>query len=574
MQPSPEDLPEIIRAARGTIPVDLLLENARVVNVFTGEILESSVAVHRGRVVGFGAREARETLDLGGRHLAPGLIDGHMHLESSMVTPGEFAHAVVPRGTTTVVADPHELANVCGLDGIDYVLRGNEVSPLDIRVMLPSCVPATSMESAGARLTAEDLAPALQHPMVLGLGEVMDFPGVVAADEQTLAKLRVAAGRPLDGHAPGLSGRDLHAYVAAGIGSDHECTTSAEALEKLRLGMRLMLREGSVTRDLEALLPAVTSETARRCILVTDDREPEDLLGEGHMDFLVRKAVRLGLDPVRALTMASLNTAEYFGLRGLGAVAPGYLADLVVLDDLPTCQVDLVFKAGRLVARGGQPLWERRPQPAARLVNRVNLGPFSRENLEIPARGDRVRVIEMISQQIVTRHLVEEAPLREGRVVAEPARDLLKLAVLERHHATGHVGLGLVRGFGLKRGALASTVAHDSHNLVAVGADDADLHLAICEAGRLGGGLVAVADGRVLAALPLPVAGLISDRPLGEVRDAVRALHRAAGLLGCSLPRPFMSLAFLALPVVPALKLTDLGLVDVLAFQQVDLFVT
>jgi len=524
-------------------------------------------------VVGFGPRQARETLDLGGRHLAPGLIDGHMHLESSMVTPGEFARAVVPRGTTTIVADPHELANVCGLEGIDYILRGNELSPLEIRVMLPSCVPATTMESAGARLAAEDLAPILEHPMVAGLGEVMDFPGVIGADERTLAKLRVAQGLPVDGHAPGLSGRDLEAYVAAGIGSDHECTGPAEALEKLRLGMHLMLREGSVTRDLDALIPAVTAQTARRCMLVTDDREPEDLLGEGHMDFLVRKAVRLGLDPVQALTMASLNAAEYFGLRGLGAVAPGYQADLVVLDDLSTCQVDLVFKAGHLVGRGGQPLWERRNLPASSLANRVRLGLFSLDSLAIPARTGRVRVLEMIPDQIVTRHLVEEAPLRDGRVVSDPSRDLLKLAVLERHHATGHVGLGLVRGFGLKRGALASTVAHDSHNLVVVGVEDEDLHLAACEARRLGGGLVVVAEGRVLASLPLPVAGLMSDRPLEEVRDAVRALHRAAGLLGCDLPRPFMSLAFLALPVIPALKLTDLGLVDVQAFRQVDLFV-
>ncbi len=573
MQRWSEDLPEILHAARGSVPVDLLLENARVVNVFTGEILPSSVAIHRGRVVGFGPRPAYRTLDLGGRHLAPGLIDGHMHLESSMVTPGEFARAVVPRGTTTVVADPHELANVCGLEGIEYVLRGNGDSPLEIRVMLPSCVPATAMENAGACLAAEDLAPALAHPMVAGLGEVMDFPGVVGADERILAKLRLAEGRPVDGHAPGLSGRDLEAYVAAGIGSDHECTRAAEALEKLRLGMRLMLREGSVTRDLEALLPAVTGQTARRCMLVTDDREPEDLLGEGHMDFLVRKAVRLGLDPVQAWTMASLNPAEYFGLRGLGAVAPGYQADLVVLEDLPTCRVDLVFKAGRLVAQGGQPLWERCASPPGSLANRVNLGPFSPETLAIPAGTGRVRVLEMIPDQIVTRHLLEEAPLRDGYVVSDPSRDLLKLAVLERHHATGHVGLGLVRGFGLKRGALASTVAHDSHNLVVVGVEDADLHLAVCEARRLGGGLVAVAEGRVLASLPLPVAGLISDRPLEEVRDAVRVLHRAVGQLGCNLPRPFMSLAFLALPVIPALKLTDLGLVDVQTFQRVDLFV-
>lgn len=567
------DLPELLRAARGLVPVDLMLTKARVVNVFTGEVLESSVAVHAGLVVGFGEREARETIDLGGRHVAPGLIDGHVHLESSMVTPGEYARAVVPRGTTTVIADPHEIGNVCGSAGIDFIVQGNAVSPLEIRVMLPSCVPATGMETPGARLDASDLAPLFRLDEVLGLGEVMDFPGVVNGDPGVLAKLRAAGARPIDGHAPGLAGRDLHAYVTAGIGSDHECTRADEALEKLRLGMHLMLREGSVTRDLEALLPAVTPRTLRRCLLVTDDREPEDLLHEGHMDFLVRKAVRLGLDPVAALTMATLNTAEYFGLARLGAVAPGFHADLVVLDDLRECRVDLVFKRGRLVASGGRPRWERVPQPAGALTATMNLAPVPAEAFRIPATGSEARIIELVPDQIVTRQRVEAVTTRHGEAVADPARDLLKLAVLERHHATGHLGLALVRGFGLQRGALASTVAHDSHNLVVVGADDDSMHLAVRELARMQGGLVAVADGRVLARLPLPVAGLVSDRPLEEVRDAVQQLHAAARSLGCVPARPFMSLAFLALPVVPSLKLTDLGLVDVDRFVQVGLFV-
>lgn len=567
------DLPELLRAARGLVPVDLMLTNARVVNVFTGEVLDSSVAIHAGLVVGFGERQARETIDLGGRHVAPGLIDGHVHLESSMVTPGEYARAVVPRGTTTVVADPHEIGNVCGSAGIDFILQGNAVSPLEIRVMLPSCVPATGMETSGARLDASDLAPLFGRADVLGLGEVMDFPGVVNGDPGVLAKLRAAGPRPIDGHAPGLTGRDLHAYLTAGIGSDHECTRAEEALEKLRLGMHVMLREGSVTRDLEALLPAVTPRTLRRCLLVTDDREPEDLLREGHMDFLVRKAVRLGLDPVAALTMATLNTAEYFGLARMGAVAPGYQADLVVLDDLPDCRVDLVFKRGRLVAAQGRPGWDRVPQPAGALTATMNLAPVPAEAFRIPAAGAEARVIELVPDQIVTRQRVEPPTTRDGEAVADPARDLLKLAVLERHHATGQVGLAFVRGFGLQRGALASTVAHDSHNLVVVGADDESMHLAVRELARMQGGLVAVADGRVLARLPLPVAGLVSDRPLEEVRDAVQQLHAAASSLGAVPARPFMSLAFLALPVVPSLKLTDLGLVDVDRFAQVGLFV-
>jgi adenine deaminase len=568
-QPVLEDL---IAAGRGEIPADLVLVGGRVVDVFSGEILEASVAVHQGQVVGLGDYRGHETVDLQGRYLAPGLLDGHMHLESSMVIPTQFARAVVPHGTTTVVVDPHEIANVLGTLGVEFILGANGLTPLEIYAVVPSCVPATEMETSGARLTADDVARLLQRQGVLGLGEMMDFPAVLGRDPATLAKLRASRGRPIDGHCPRLTGRDLCAYIAAGPRSDHESTSADEAREKLRLGMYVMLREGSVTRDVQALLPVVSAFTLRRCLFVTDDREPVDLLGEGHIDFAVRKAVRLGLDPVWALTMASLNTAQYFGLRHLGAVAPGYQADLIVLDNLQDLHVEMVFKAGRLVARQGRALWDDVPMDTSAVTDTVRLAPLDAQALRLGGSGGSAHVIGVLPNQILTRHQRVEVVARNGVVAADPERDLLKLAVVERHHASGRVGLGLVSGFGMKRGALASTVAHDSHNLIIVGASDEDMLHAAEEIRRLQGGLVAVAGGRVLAELPLPVAGLMSDRPLTEVRDAMERLFRAARDLGCTTPSPYMALSFLALPVIPALKLTDQGLVDVERFQKIPLF--
>jgi len=563
-------LEEIIAVARGEAPADLLLRNAQLVNVCSGEIHPADVAIYDGKVVGFGEYEARDTLDLKGHYLCPGFIDAHVHLESSMVAPPQFARAVVPRGTTAVVSDPHEIANVLGVEGIRYMLDASQGIPLDVYVMLPSCVPATHMGTSGAALSAEDLAPLWDHPRVIGLAEMMNAPGVLFRDPGVLAKLRSAGGRPIDGHAPSLSGKDLAAYICANIRSDHECTTLEEAREKLQMGMHIFIREGTTARNLRDLLPLITPQNAHMCHFCTDDRHPADLLDEGHIDDLVRTAIGEGLDPIIAIQMATFYTACYFALRNVGAVAPGYGADLVVFDNPQDLTILQVFKGGRLVAEGGAYCGPGLsvPQPPAGAMN------VAREGLDlaVPAEGEWIKIIEVVPGQIVTRKRVDRATVREGQVVADPERDLLKMAVVERHRATGNVGLGFVRGFGLKRGAIASSVAHDAHNIVVIGTHDGDMLAAIDDVVRMGGGQVVVAGGEVLASVPLPVAGLMSDQPLEEVRDQVETLTQAAHSLGCVLPDPLMTMSFLALEVVPELKLTDQGLVDVTEFDFVPLF--
>ncbi|MCL7453171.1 MAG: adenine deaminase [Anaerolineae bacterium] len=565
------DLETMIAAARGDEPADLLFKNARLVNVFAGEIHAADIAVHAGRVVGWGTYEARKVIDLGGRFVCPGFMDAHVHLESSMVQPAEFARAVVPRGTTAVVCDPHEIANVLGLDGVRYILQASEGLPLQVYVMAPSCVPATHMETAGAELSAEDIEQLWSYERVIGLGEMMNFPGVLFRVPPVLAKIRAAGTRPIDGHAPGLSGLDLNAYVAAGIRSDHESTALEEAREKLRRGMHVMIREGTTARNLDSLLPLVTAANARFCHFCTDDRHPDTLLGEGHIDDVVRKAIAWGLDPVMAIQMATINTAEYFGLREVGAVAPGYRADLLVLDDLEGVAVAQVYASGQLVAGDGHFLLERGQLPHVPVQPSMQVS-LSALDFAMAAGEGLARVIGIIPGQIVTEDLRLEPATEDGRIVQDPQRDLLKIAVVERHHGTGNVGLGLVKGMGLKQGAIASSVAHDSHNIVVVGATDQDMHAAVRAVVEMGGGQVVLSAGEVRAACALPIAGLMSDRPLEEVRDQVEGLAEAAHALGCTLPDPLMALSFLALPVIPALKLTDKGLVDVSAFGFVPLF--
>ena len=565
------EIDKLIAAARGDEPADLLLKNARLVNVFSGEVHAADVALADGRVLGWGDYAARHTVDLEGRFLCPGLIDAHVHLESSMVRPAEFARAVVPHGTTAVVCDPHEIANVLGLDGVRYILEASEGLPLRVFVMAPSCVPATHMETAGAELTAADIETLWGYERVIGLAEMMNFPGVLFRVPTVLEKLRIAGQRPIDGHAPGLVGLDLNAYAAAGVRSDHESTELDEAREKLRRGMHVMIREGTTARNLAALLPLVTAANARYCHFCTDDRHPDTLLSEGHIDDVVRKAIAGGLDPVTAIQMATINTAEYFGLRHLGAVAPGYRADLLVLDDLEAIQVAQVYAAGQMVAEGGRFLPALGDLPRVPIQRSMNLDPAA-VDFSIPAGRGEARVIGVIPEQVVTRDMRLVPTIEGGYVVSDPARDLLKMAVVERHRGTGNVGLGLVQGLGLRRGAIASSVAHDSHNVVLVGASDDDMRAALAAVAEMGGGQVVVEDGEVRAACPLPIAGLMSDRPLAEVRDQVEALTYAAHALGCGLPDPLMTLSFLALPVIPVLKLTDKGLVDVNKFDFVPLF--
>jgi adenine deaminase len=567
------DLKGLIEVARGDAQADLVLTNARIVNTFTGEIEENSVAVHRGRVAGVGDYTwARRVVDLEGKFLAPGFIDGHVHLESTYLHVDQFARAVVPRGTLAAVTDLHEVTNVSGLDGMRYIMDCARKVPVDLFFMAPSCVPATHMETSGATLGPEDIKKALRWRGVLGLGEIMNFPGVISGDDHVLEKVQAAHGRPRDGHAPRVRGKALNAYLAPIIGSDHESTEYEEGLEKLRRGMRLMIREGSSEKNLEELLPLVNQGNYHRCMLVVDDRNALDVLKEGDVDAVVRKAIRLGLDPIRAIQMASLNVAEYFRLEGLGGIAPGYHANMLVIQDLEALDIEQVYYRGKLVAEDGKALFDAALPSNDSMARTMRVKPFAVEGLALKSKAtETYPVIEIVPGQIVTRRLDERPSRSNGSIVADTGRDLLKLVVMERHHATGNVGIGLVKGFGLKRGALATSVAHDSHNIVVVGVDDGDIFAAIKEVERNQGGLAVAADGMAQASLPLPIAGLLSPEPLETVAAKIEDLERLARELGCSVHSPFSVLSFLALPVIPELKLTDMGLVDVMAGKLLEL---
>ena len=568
-------LADFLPIARGDDPADMVLRNGRVVNVFTGEIIAADVAIAGDRIVGVGPEyKAQEEIDLGGRYVCPGLIDGHVHIESSMVTPPQFARIVVPRGTTTAVTDPHEIANVAGVEGVRYMLAVSEGLPLTVRVNLPSCVPATHMGTAGAELAAEDLVALRDLERVTGLAEFMNVPGAVLGLPGALAKLVAFQGSVIDGHAPGTSGKWLQAYVGAGPGSDHECTTADEMVEKLRSGMVVLIRESTAARNLRALVPAVTPQNSRRCAFGTDDRHPADLLDEGHLDYHIRLSIAEGLDPVTAIQMATLNAAEWFRLRDRGAIGPGKRADMVVFSDLHDFHAEMVFAGGSLVAQDGVPVgnW---PEPAVDdscMRDTMHVA-WDQLSFAIPAQGERVRVMGVIPDQVVTEHLVEPAKVEGGLAVADLDRDILKLAVIERHRGTGNVGLGFVRGLGLRRGAIAGSVGHDAHNLTVAGCDDGSMMTAARAVGELGGGLVVAAGDEVLASVPLPIAGLMSDQPVQTVRQQMDRLVEVARDLGSPLHDPFMALGFLALEVIPALKLTDQGLVDVEKFDFVPLFV-
>lgn len=566
------NIAERINAALGNEPVDLLLKNGRLVNVFSGEIHAESIAIKDGLIIGFGDYEAVEIVDVGGRYVAPGFIDGHLHLESTMLSIPEFAKNVIPWGTTSVVADPHEIGNVMGLKGIQYILDSSEGLPLRVFVMFPSCVPATPFETSGAELDHTDMESYKDHPRILGLAEMMNFPGVLAMDPEIIKKIEVFQSKVLDGHAPGLSGKGLAAYVAAGIGSDHECTSLEEAREKLRMGMRVMIREGSAAKNLDSLLPLVNEHNSRNCFFVTDDLDPEDLVEKGHLNSLVRTAIGKGVDPVRAIQMATLNPASYFKLRGLGAVAPGYIADLVVLEDLTDVKVGRVYHSGKLVAENGKAVVAAVGRAAAELPPTVNVDWGKVGDLAIEAKGKMANIIGVVPGQIVTQRVVDQAPLSNGKVVADPSRDILKIAVIERHKGTGAHAVALIRGFGLKSGAISSTVAHDSHNIIVVGASDEDMLAAAREAAAMGGGMAAVENGKVLARLPLPIAGLMSDAGIASVRTNLEEIVAAAARLGCALENPFATLSFMALTPIPELKLTDQGLFDSVNFRFISLF--
>jgi len=574
-------LAETIRIASGDGKADLLIRNGRVVNVFSGQIEKKDVAIFGGTIVGFGDYRARKVIDVKGDFLCPGLIDGHVHIESSMVTIPEFTRSVLPNGTTSVVIDPHEIANVLGQNGIRYMAESAAETPLNVFVMIPSCVPATPLETSGAVLRADNLKPLLREPWAIGLAEMMNFPGVIFRDPDVLKKIEAARGKRIDGHAPVLTGKRLSAYLVAGIRSDHECTTLKEAKEKLTGGMWIMVREGTTARNLKDLLPLVTPENSRRFLFVTDDRHPKELLEEGHINSMVRQAIQQGLDPVLAIQMATLNTAEYFRLDALGAIAPGYRADIVTFDHLSRFNIGRVFKDGVLVAEEGMPLRGpfRKSSPLALRAKRflkgnntIRIKAFSKEDLILRSSVPWVKAIQLIPGQIITKKAVKRIVLREGVACPDLKEDVLKIVVVERHKGTGNIGIGFVQGFGLKRGAIGSSVAHDSHNVVVVGTSDEEIWGAVKAIERMGGGLVAISGERVLASVSLPIAGLMAEISVREVHRQFTRLIDSAMALGCRLPDPFMALSFLSLPVIPELKITDKGLVDVNQFKIVPLF--
>lgn len=574
-----ENLEKMIDMAAGRVQADLLITNCRLADVFNQRLFDGPLALGSGKIVGWGpGYQARETLDAGGGIVIPGLIDGHVHIESSSLTPAQFARLILPFGTTAIIADPHEIANVLGLDGIRYMLEATRGLPLDVRIMLPSCVPATAFEKAGAVLTAEDLETLVGEDGVWGLGEVMDYPGVINRADGVMKKIMMARRRGLviDGHSPGVTGRDLMAYAAAGIHTDHECVRVEEMLERLRLGQYALMRLGSSSNDLKTLVAGVTPANARRCVVCTDDREAADIMAGGHINKLLRQAVAGGLDPLLAVSLATLNAAECFGLKGKGALAPGWDADLAIVSDLREFEVRRVFVAGREVARDGRLTVEIEDRVPEAVLNTVHLPVLDEKSFRLPLRTSRARVIEIVPNSLLTRSLVQDV-VRDDENCFDSRLNpgLTKLAVIERHRASGLVGLGLLAGYDLKGGAVAVSVSHDSHNLIVAGDNDRDMLLAVREVARLGGGYCITASGRVAAELALPVAGLMSDRPAGEValelEKIIAAAHNELKLPDTF--HPLVNLIFLALPVIPELKLTAEGLFDVTAFSPVELCV-
>ncbi len=562
---------ELVKAARGKIPVDVLFKNARLVNVFSGKIEKTGIAVHKGVVVGFGNYKAKKTVDIKNNYIVPGLVEGHIHTESSMLEMGEFVKAVLPYGTTTVICDPHEIANVLGLEGITYMLQSAKYQPMDIYFTLPSTVPATNMETSGARLSAVDLMPYFSQKWVVGLGEVMNVPGVLENDREIFDKLKIASGKVIEGHAPGLTGKDLYAYITSGIHSDHESFGKAEALEKLSAGMTVMIREGSVAKNLKTLAGLVNDKNQSRFCLVSDDRNPIDLVEKGHLDYTIRKAISLGMDPISAIRMATINPARHFGIHNAGAVAPGYFADFIIVDNLSKFKVMAVYKRGEAAARNGKALKIRKTKPV-HLRSSINVKWIMPAHFKLPAKTKKVNAIELVPDELITRKRVLSIKMENGFAVSDTKNDVLKIVVVERHRTTGNISQGFVKGFGLKKGALASSVGHDSHNIICVGCDDESIYQAVLAIIKSGGGLGCFQSDRQ-EILPLPIAGLMSDRDLSYVYKKLKRLNKASSAMGCKLNEPFMTLSFLALPVIPDLKITDKGLVDVTKNKFTKLFV-
>lgn len=550
----------------------MVLKNAEVFHVYTGEFILCDIAIADGYIAGTGSYFGIEEIDMQGRYITPGFIDAHVHIESSMLTPYQFAKAALPCGVTTIVTDPHEIANVCGAKGIQYMLDATEQLPLNVYFMLPSCVPATDFEDSGAVLLAEDLEPFMEHPRVLGLAEVMNAPGVLQQDENVMAKLEMAGKGRIDGHAPGLTSSQLMGYAAAGITTDHECITKEQALDRLRAGIKVMLREGTAAKNMRSLLPTVNPDTAPYFMFCADDKIPAELLDSGYINYMVKTAIEEGVSVANALQIATINAARHYGIKDAGAILPGRRADLLVFDNLDEWKPRQVYKDGRLAVDNGRLLQEGRNCDSSSLEHTVNLAPVTVESFRLPLKTEMANVIGLVPYQIVTNKAALSVKRVDGCAVSDVENDILKLAVLERHHATGNIGLGLVKGFGLKRGALASTVGHDSHNLIVIGTNDEDMLAAVQELQRIGGGICIAEDGQIRGALPLPVGGLMTNEPalmVAKQQAEMIALAREMGVP--EFYSPFLTLAFLSLPVIPSLKLTDRGLVDVDSFKFIPL---
>lgn len=565
---------QLLAIARGDAPADLVLRNGRIINVLSAEIHEGDIAITDGRIVGIGSYDGKRIVDLQQGYVSPSFIDGHIHIESSMLTVQEFARAVVPRGTGSVVVDPHEFANVLGLRGIDYVLGATQHIPLNVFVMMSSCVPATHLETSGAAIGAEEIRAYISKDGIAGVAELMNFPGVFLGWDSELAKIDAGKNKAIDGHSPKLSGKNLDAYILAGVRSDHECTTREEAQDKLRRGMHILLREGTAERNLHELLPLITEANAANFSFATDDKHPASLIDEGHIDHHVREAIAFGISPITAIQMATVNTARHYRLKNLGAIAPRNWADLVVFDDFNRLHARQVYKRGMLVAENGDYFWTGDdPRNLDELKKTMHVGKIDVAKLKVAAKKGLLKIIELVPKQIVTKQILEAPAIVDGEVVADSERDIAKVVVIERHHASGNIGVGFVKGFGLRSGALGSTVAHDAHNIIIVGCNDEDILLAAHTMIDMGGGLCVTNRGEVVDKFPLPLAGLVSDKPLHIVRKRVDELCRQAQQLGSNIADPFMTLSFLALSPIPELKVTDLGLVDAVKFEVTDLFV-
>jgi len=568
-----EDLKKEIDITLNKTKIDLLIKNVKLINTFSGDIYKTDIAVHNGKIAGFGEYRAKNVIDARGMFASPGFIDGHVHIESSMVKIPEFAKVVLPCGTTSVVIDPHEIANVLGMEGIKYMLSSSVDAMLGVYVMLPSCVPSTNLETSGAMLSSHDLSLLLNDERILGIAEIMNYPGVINKDEELLKKIAIANNKIIDGHAPFLSGKNLYAYISAGIRSDHESSDIQEAREKLRAGMFVMIREGTAAKNLKSLICLVNNSNSRKFLFVTDDRHLDDIEVEGHINYLVKKAIEYGVEPLKAIQMATINAAEYFGLKNLGAILPGYLADIIIFDDLKKMNIKMVFKNGVLVSREGQIIDGIIKEYKEKLRGTINVRWIEHDDFALKAETKKARVINVIPNEIITKMSIENVKGDGGYVSSDTERDILKIAVIERHMASGRIAKGLVRGFKLKKGAIASSISHDSHNIVVIGTHDGDMYEAAVGVVKMQGGITAALNGQILESLPLPVAGLMSDRSADFVKTKIKRLKEVARYLGSDLPDPFMAMSFLTLPPIPEIKITDRGIIDANKFKVVDLFV-